>query len=353
MSTKSFYFSVDTSVLKADIHEINNAPSSNCPLPIFLAIVRGLVKICNYGSAVDQGAVSAKRLLWQKSTNPSLCLVDAHFDASALKWIDVLCQALHSSHQLVRLFAEKQELPSSSTWSSLDINPLPRSNPHSKIVVAMINASLLSLTREEKRRLWHGVEQIEAYIMLTIFEALLNDKESKFIYTQFMALDQQLRSAHPHITKAVKAEAEHRRALHAESEMAKKSKASRTHVLLAETRLSKDAKDHSETSTSTNSESDYSISSCESPLAGSHLKNTRNAKPENVKFKVDLEKLRACNFPMRCSSVISRSAEWNPTNVFQTGLIWEPCAIDGRTVMKPRNLPNSFSVGRMGWYSIW
>jgi hypothetical protein len=107
---------------------------------------------------------------------------------------------------------------------------------------------------------------------------------------------------------------------------------------------------------SIDSRSSSSLSSPTSPRSECDSPTTTTARGVRYHRRVieqDRVKLRTHNFPPRLEGAnLASSADWN-AQACHTGLVWDPCPIDGHPVFKPRNFPSHFQVGRMGWSSIW
>jgi len=382
--SKSLVFSIDTRVsgdADANPMDENVTPAhERCPLSVFLALVRGVGKLCNYSRAVNTSAVTVKCVWWQEG-RPEQCFVETHLSSAALSWVEMLQTGLHPSHILVRMFEEKHNLRSmSSHMRSTGVESWPPSNVHTKTVSAMMNASVLTLTREQKRRLWFGVERKEAYMLLWMLKAAeVKAGASKFVFTEYRALDQQLRRSHRDIAKFVddktkdQAATSCRETQHAEKEPSPGTgakpphtgggakvqfvpQAASRHIMLSEAQLL--AKKDNETITATSSESESTCSGCSSP----RIEPEAAVTPPPLKrisrqsmFSQDLMNLRNCNFPKRAKTTdrVPMDSDWTSTGIHRLGLIWDPCFLDGGFVLKPRNFPAHFKVGTRGVVSIW
>lgn len=387
--SNSLVFAIDTRV-SGDVDENpmdeTNPTSAHetCPLTVFLAMVRGIGKLCNYGRAVNTSAVTVNRVWWQEG-RPYQCFVEAHMSSAALSWIEMLQVGLPPSHRLVRMFEDKYDLRSMSSrmrWTRVE--SWPPSNVHTKTVSAMTNSSVLTLTRDQKRRLWFSVERKEAYMLIWMLKsAEVKAGASNFVYTEYRALDQQLRRSHHDIAKLVDEKTKERVATSClekqrterelSSEAAAKPpsaqmragggattrfvpQATRHHIMLADAQL---AKKDNETKTATSSESESTCSSCSSPRiepeAAVTPPLTKQIPRQSSLFYQDLMNLKDHNFPTRAKTTdrAPKDSDWTSTAVHKLGLIWDPCFIDGGSVLKPRNLPPHFKVGMRGWMSIW
>lgn len=363
-----------------------NATSANdnCPLSVFLALVRGIGKLCNYGRSVNTGAVTVKRVWWQEG-RPEQCFVETHMSSVALSWVEMLQTDLPPSHCLVRMFEDKYDLHSmSSRMRSTGVESWPPSNVHTKTVSAMMNASVLTLTRDQKRRLWFGVERKEAYMLLCMLKAAeVKAGASNFVYTEYRALDQQLRRSHHDIAKFVDDKTKERAATSCRERPTERELPSGTgakppgarmhagggattrfvpqaasrHIMLSEAQLL--AKKDNETRTATSSESESTCSSCSSPRIEPEAAATpppaEQIPLQSSMFYQDLMNLRNCNFPTRAKTtdLVPMDSDWTSRKVHQLGLIWDPSFLDGGSVLKPRNFPAHFKVGMKGWVSIW
>ena len=377
--TNYFVFSIDTCVSgdanANPMDETNVAYAyESCPLSLFLAIVRGVGKLCNYGRAVNESAVTVIRVHWD-NRRPHTCFVETHLSSVALSWVEMLHAGLPPSHGLVRMFdACKCDIHSiSSQLQSRNVESWPPQNIHTKTVAAMMRASVLTLTRDQKRRLWFSVERKEAYVMLWMLKsAEENAGASRLVYTEYRALESHLRNSHQDIAKFVDDKTKERVAAHCEETQAIGGKLSpvrdatphgaqmrtpRRHMHLSEAKLAKKEEDR-ETKTTTSSESESSCSACSSPRIEPEAAAPPPAKQiphQSGFFYQDLLNIRNCNFPTRAKTADRApvDTDWTSGKVHQLGLIWDPAFIDGGFVLKPHNFPAHFKVGMKGWVSIW
>ena len=380
LTIKPFVFSIDTCVAvdtKSNPLEKTNVSTryESCPLAVFLAILRGVGKLCNYGRAVNENAATVSRVWWDVK-QPGICLIETYLSASALGWVEMLHATLPSSHNLVRMFLECARDTSSVCGRMLAkrVESWPPSNVHTKTVSAMMNASILTLTRDQKRRLWFDVEQKEASLILWILKsAELQGKASKFVYIEYRALDQHLRKSHPDISEFVDCNwkhkpvetpppqdpstpvASHPGAVRPGGNM-QSPKTVKQLVPLSETQLAEKKVKRRDTNTSTSSDSGSSYSNCSSPRVEQEAYDfNRKQVGHQSLFHQDLRILKSHNFPVRATTIERewKHTDWTARKVHQLGLIWDPCFIDGGSVLKPRNFPRHFRVGMKGWESIW
>lgn len=342
------------------LDELNTSDSARCSVSVLLAVVNGFEVLYRHDTTINRMDSPFKNrwatLYWADDV-PDGCMVELHISEPAVAWLDMLCTGACAPRRLAKLLCdargrtvEKYHYSNNLRRLAVRYDERGTRSYEAHILREVSRVNILVLTKKQKRMLLYEAKHVEVHFILNMIKAIgVNEEMTK----HFVLLNQTIRRTHPHIANFVDSNGtppppilQRRSWIESSPQVVV-----HTHVQLSKTQLGAKCMNtfDSHSSSSSLSSPTSPRSECRSPTTTTE--NGVRYHPSVI--EQDRVKLRSHNFPPRLEGAnLASSADWN-AQACHTGLVWDPCPIDGHPVFKPRNFPSHFQVGRMGWSSIW